>query len=233
MKEWVKCTRIKLNYDCCSVTQSCPTLETPWTATHQDSLSLTISWSLPKFMYIASVMPFSHLILWCRLLLLPSIFPSIRDFSSELAVRIRWPKHWSFSISPSKGYSGLISLKIDWFDLAVQGTFRNLLQHHSLKTPILRCSAFFMVQLSQPYVTIGKTTALIMWTFVVRVTPLLFNTLFRSVVPFLPRSNRPLISRLQYCPQWFWSSRRGKLTTSTFSPSTCPAVMEPDAMFLV
>ena len=163
MKEWVKCTRIKLNYDCCSVTQSCPTLETPWTATHQDSLSLTISWSLPKFMYIASVMPFSHLILWCRLLLLPSIFPSIRDFSSELSAQIRWPKYWSFrfSISPSKEYSGSISLKIDLFDLlVVQGTLRNLLQHHSSKASLLWCFAFFTVQLSQPYVTTWENNSL-------------------------------------------------------------------------
>ena len=113
---------------------------TPWTAACQDSLSLTISWSLPKFLYIASVMPSSHLMLWCSLLLLPPIFPSIRDFSSELAVSIRWPKYWSFSlsISPSNEYSGLISLKIDWFDLlTVQGTLSSPLQHHSLKASVL------------------------------------------------------------------------------------------------
>ena len=132
---------------------------TPWTAARQASLSLTISWSLPKFMFIASVMPSSHLTLWHSLLLLPSIFPSIRDFSNESSVCIRWPRYWSFSssISPSSEYSGLISLKVDWFGLfAVQRTFRILLQHHSLKASILWHSAFFVVQLSQPYVTTGK-----------------------------------------------------------------------------
>ena len=125
----------------------------PWTAAYQASLSLTISWSLPKFMSIALVMPSSHLILWCPVPLLPSIFPSIRVFSNEPAVS-KWPKYWSFSfnISPSNEYSGLISLKIDWFDLlAVQGTLRRLLQHHSLKASILWHSAFFTVQLSQLY----------------------------------------------------------------------------------
>ena len=150
----------------------------PWTAAHQASLSLAISWSLPKFMSIALMMPSRHLILWCPLLLLPSVFPSIRDFSSESAVRIRWPKYWSFSfsISPSNEYSGLISLKIDWFDLlAVQGTLRSLLQHHSLKASILQCSAFLTVQLSQPYMTTGKTTALTVRTFGSRVC-LCFST---------------------------------------------------------
>ena len=131
-------------------------------AARQASLSLTISWSLPKFMYIASVMPFNHLILW-HPLILPSIFASIRDFSKESAVRITWPKYWSFSfsISPSNEYSELISLTVDWLYLpAIQGTFRSLLQHHSSKASILWCSAFFMVQLSQPYVTTGKTIAL-------------------------------------------------------------------------
>ena len=126
---------------------------TLWAAARQASLSLTISQSLPKFMLIALVMPSSHLILWCPLLLLPSIFPSIRDFFNELSVHIRWPKYWSFSfsISPSSEYSGLISLKTEWFDLlALQGTFRSLLQHHSLKASILWHSAFFKVQLSQP-----------------------------------------------------------------------------------
>ena len=124
---------------------------TLWTAAHQASLSLTISRSLPKFMSIALVMPSSHLILWCPLLLLPSIFPSIRDFSNESAVYCRWPKYWSFSfsISSSNEYSGLISLKTDWFDLlAIQGALRSLLQHHSSKASILQCSVFFMVQLS-------------------------------------------------------------------------------------
>ena len=140
---------------------------TPWTEEHQASLSLTISQSLPKFMSIASVMLSSYLILWLPLLLWPSIFPSIWDLSIESAIHIRWPKYCSFSISPSSKYSGLISLKFDWFDLlAVQGTLRSLLQHHSLKAPILWHSAFFLVQLSQPYVTAGKTIALTIWTFV-------------------------------------------------------------------
>ena len=144
-------------------------------------------------------MPFSHLILWPLLLLLPSIFPSIRDFSSESAVRVRWPKYWSFSfsISPSNKYSGLISLMIDWFDLlAVQGAFRSLLQHYSSKALILWCSAFFTVQLLQPYMTTGKTRALIIRTSVSRIMPWLFNTLSRFVIAFLPRSNH-LISWLQ------------------------------------
>ena len=127
---------------------------TPWTAASQASLSLTISQSLLKFMSIASVMLSSHLTLWSSFLLLPSIFPNIRVFSNELAVHIRWPKYWSFSfsISPSNEYSGLISFRIDWFDLvAVQGTLKSLLKHHSSKSSILQCSAFLMVQLSHPY----------------------------------------------------------------------------------
>ena len=141
---------------------SCLTLCDPWTAACQASLSFTVSQSLPKLMSIESVMPSNHLIL-CRLLLLPSIFPSIRGFSSESALHIRWPKYssFSFSISPSNEYSGLISFKIDWFDLlVVQGTLKSLLQHHSSKASILWCSAFFMVQLSHPYMTTGKTIAL-------------------------------------------------------------------------
>ena len=170
--------------------------ETPWTAAHQVSLTLTISWSLPKFMFIALVMPSSHLVLWCPLLL-PSIFPSIRDFSNELAVCIRWPKYCSFSISPSREYSGFISLKIDWFDLpVVQGTFRSLLQHHSSEESFLWRSAFFMVQLSQPYVTTEKTIGLSIQIFVSRVMSLLFNTVSRFVIPFLIRSNH-LISWTQ------------------------------------
>ena len=170
--------------------------ETPWTAAHQVSLTLTISWSLPKFTFIALVMPSSHLVLWCPLLL-PSIFPSIRDFSNELAVCIRWPKYCSFSISPSREYSGFISLKIDWFDLpVVQGTFRSLLQHHSSEESFLWRSAFFMVQLSQPYVTTEKTIGLSIQIFVSRVMSLLFNTVSRFVIPFLIRSNH-LISWTQ------------------------------------
>ena len=136
---------------------------TPWTAACQASLSITNSQNLLKLMSIESVTPSNHLMLCCPLLLLLSIFPSIRVFSNESALRIRWPKYWSFSfgISPSNEYSGLISFRMDWlYLLAVQGTLRNLLQHHSSKASILQCSAFFMVQLSQPYMTTGKTIAL-------------------------------------------------------------------------
>ena len=140
---------------------------TPWTAARQASLSITNSWSLLKLMSIESVMPSNHLILCHPLLLLPSIFPSIRAFPKESALHIRWPKYWSFSISPSNEYSGLIFFKIDWFDLpAVQGTLKNLLQHHSSKATILWHSAFFIVQLSHPYMTTGKTIALTRWNFV-------------------------------------------------------------------
>ena len=134
-------------------------------------------------------MPSNHLILCYPLLFLPSIFPSIRVFSKELALHIRWPKYWSFSISASNEYSGLISFLIDWFYLlAVQGTLKSILQHHSSKVSILWCSAFFMVQLSHPYMTTGRTTALTIWTFVCKVMSLLFNTVFRFVIAFLPRS---------------------------------------------
>ena len=139
---------------------------TPWTAAHQASLSFTISQSLLKFTSIESVMPSNHLILSCPLLLLPSIFPSIKVFSSESALRIRWPKYWSFSfsISPSNEYSGLITFSIDLFDFsAVQGTFKTLLQYHSLKVSTLWCSVFFMFQLSHPYMTTGKTIDLTRW----------------------------------------------------------------------
>ena len=146
-------------------------------------------------------MPSSHLILCCPLLLLPSIFPSSRDFSSESALRIRWPKYWSFSfnISPSDEHPGLISFRMDWLDLlAVQGTLESLLLHHSSKASILQLSAFFIVQLSHPYMTTGKTIALTRWTFVDKVISLLYNMLSRLVIAFLPRSKRLLMSWLQY-----------------------------------
>ena len=142
---------------------------TLWSATYQDSLSIINSWSLLKLMCIASVMSSNHPILCHPLILLPSIFPSIRVFSNESVLPIRWPKYWSFSfsISPSNEDSGLISFRVDWFDLlAVQGTLKSLLQHQSLKASILQCSAFFMIQLSHPYMTTGKTIALTRWTFV-------------------------------------------------------------------
>ena len=170
-----------------------------WTAARQASLSFTISWSLLKLMSIESVMPSNHLIL-CSLFLLPSIFPSIRVFSHESALCIKWPKYWSFSfsISPSNEYSGLISFSMDWLVLlAVQGTLKGLLQHHSSKASVLRSSDFLMVQLSHPYMTTGKTIALTRWTFVGKVMSLLFNMLFRFVIAFLSRSKCLLISWLQ------------------------------------
>ena len=176
-----------------SVAQSCLDSATPWIAAHQACLSITNSWSLLRLMSIESVMSPNHLILCHPLHLPPSIFPSIRVFSNESVFRIRWPKYWSFSfsISPSNEYSGLISFRMDWFDLlAVQGTFKTLLQHHSLKASI-------KVQLAHPYMTTGKTIALTIWTFVVEVMSLLFNILSRFVIAFLPRSKNLLISRLQ------------------------------------
>ena len=164
---------------------------TPWTAARQASLSITNSWSLLKLMSIESVMPSNHLILCHPLLLLPSVFPSIRVFSNESVLCIRWPDYWSFSFScsPSNEYSGLISFRMDWLDLlAVQGTLKSLLQHHSSKASILRRSAFFIVQLSHPYMTTGKTTALTRRTSVGKVMSLLFNMLSRLVIIFLPKS---------------------------------------------
>ena len=164
---------------------------TPWTTAHQASLYITNSQSLLKFMSIKSVMPSNHLILCYPLLLLPSIFPSIRAFSNESVLPFRWPKYWSFSfsISPSNEYSGHISIRIDWFDfLVVQGTLKNLLQCHSSKASILSCSALFMVQYSHPYMTTGKTIALTIRNFVSKVMSLSFNMLSRLVIAFLPRS---------------------------------------------
>ena len=151
--------------------------------TRQASLSITTSQSLLKLMSIESVMPFNHLILCCLLLFPPSIFPSIRVFSSESVLHIRWPKYWSFSfgISPSNEYSGLISFRMDWLDLlAVQRTLKSLFQHQSSKASVLWCSAFIIVQLSHPYMTTGKTIALTRWTFVGKVISVLFNMLSRS-----------------------------------------------------
>ena len=173
---------------------------TPWTAARQVSLCITNSQSLPNLMSIKLVMRSNHLILCRPLLLLPSIFPSIRFFSNESALCMRWPKYWSFSFntSPSNEQPELISFRMDWLDLlAVQGTLKSLLRHHSSKTSILQCSAFFMVQLSHPYMTNGKTLALTRQTFVGEVMSLLFNMLSRLVITFLPRSKRLLISWLQ------------------------------------
>ena len=151
-------------------------------------------------MFIDSVMPSNHLVLCHPLLLLPSISPRIRVFSNESALCLRWPKYWSFSfsISPFNVYSGLISFRIDWFDLlAVQGTLSSLLQHHNSKASVLWYSAFFMVQLSHPYMTTGKTIGLTVWAFVGKVMSLLFNMLSRLVIAFLPKSKHLLISWLQ------------------------------------
>ena len=167
---------------------------TPWNVAHQASLSIASSQSLFKLMSIESVMPSNHFILCLPLFLLPSIFPSI--FSNESALPIRWPKYWSFTfnMSPSNEYSGLISFRIDWFDLfSVKGTLKSLLQHYSSKASILQCSASFMVQLSHPYMNTGKTIALTRWTFVDKVMSLLF----RFVIVFLSRSKHLLISWLQ------------------------------------
>ena len=172
---------------------------TIWTIACQASLSITNTWSLLKLMSIKSVMPSIHLILCCPLLL-PSIFPSIRVFSDESVLPIRWPEYWSFSfsISPSNEYSGLISFTMDWLDLlVVQESHKSLLQHHSSKASILQCLAFFMVQLSHPYMTTGKTIALTRWIIVGKVMSLLLSMLSRLVITFLPRSKRLLISWLQ------------------------------------
>ena len=173
---------------------------TSWPAAHQASLSSAISQSLLKLMSTESRMPSNHLILCRPLLLPPSIFPSIRVFSNESVLHIRWPKYWSFnfSVSPSNEYSGLISFRMDWLDLlVVQGTLKSLLQHHSSKASILLLSAFFTGQLSHPYMTTGKTIALARRTFVGKVISLLLNMLSRLVITFLPKSKCLLISRLQ------------------------------------
>ena len=181
------CVKSVSQFSCSVMSDS----ETPWTAACQAFLSIANSQSLPKLMSIVSVMPSNHLILCCPLLLLPLIFPSIRVFADESVLCIRWPKYWSFSfsISPSNEYSALISLRMDWLDLlAVQGTLKSLLQHHNSKASILRHSAFFIVQLSHPYMTTGKTIAWTRRTFVGKVMSLLFSMLSTLVITFLPRS---------------------------------------------
>ena len=205
---------------------------TPWTAAHQASLSITNSQNLLKLMSIESVMPSNYLILCCPLLLPPSIFPRIRVFSNESALRIRWPKYWSFnfSISPSNEDSVSVSFRKDWVDLVeVQGTLKSLLQQHSSKASILQCSAFFIVQISHPYMTTGKTIVLTRWTFAGKV--MLFNMLSRLVITFLPRSKRLLISWLQSPSAVILEPPKIKsLTVSTVSPSIGHEVMGPEAM---
>ena len=182
-------------------------------------------------------MPSNYLILCCPLLLRPSVFPSIRVFSNESVLLIRWPKYWSFSfsISPSNEHSGLISFRMHWLDLfAVQGILKSLLQHHCSKASILWHSAFFILQLSHPYMTTGKTIALTRWTFVDKVMLLLFNKLSRLVITFFPRNKRPLISWPQSPSAVILEPPKIKsLTLSTVSPSTCHEVMGPDALILV
>ena len=182
-----------------SVSQSCPTLCDPMNRSMPGLPVITNSRSPPKPMCIESVMPSNQLILCCPLFLLPSVFPSIRVFSNESALLIRWPKYWSFSfnISPSNEHPGPISFRMDRLDLlAVQGMLKSLLQHHSSKASILLRSVFFTVRLSHPYMTTGKTIALTRWTFVDKVMSLLFNMLSRLVITFLPRSKCLLISWL-------------------------------------
>ena len=203
---------------------------TPWTAAHQASLSITNSLSLLKLMSIKSMMPSNHLILCHPLLFLPSICLSIRVFSNESVLPIRWPKYWSFSFSISSfnEYSGLISFTMDWLDLlAVQGTLKSLLQHHSSKASIPRRSAFFIVQLSHPYVTAGKTIALTRRTFVGKVMFLLYNILSRLVITFLPRRKRLLILCLQSpSPVFLDPKKRKSVIVSIVSPSICHEVMK-------
>ena len=210
---------------------------TPWTAAHQASLSITNSRSSSKGMSIVSVMPSKHLILCRTLFLLPSIFPSITVFSNESALRIRWPKYWSFTfnISPSNEHPGLISFRMDWLDfLAVQGTLKSLLQHHSSKASILQCSAFFNVQLSHPYMTTGKTIALTRWTMAGKGMSLLFNMLSRLVITFPPRSKHHSISWLQSPSAVILEPIKIKSApVFTVSPSISHEVMGPDAVILV
>ena len=191
----------------------------------------------PNSCFIELVIPSNHLILCHPLLLLPPISPSIRVFSNESALCIRWPKYWnfSFSVSPSEEYPGLISFRMDWLDLlAVQGTLNSLFQHHSSKASILWHAAFFIVQISHPFMTTGKTTALTRQTFVDKVMSLLFNRLFRLVITFLPRNKHLLISWLQSPSAVILETPKIKSATiSTVSPSICYEVMGPDAMILV
>ena len=210
---------------------------TPWSAALQASLFTTNSQSLLKLMSIESVIPFNHLILCHPFLLPPSIFPRIRVFSEESVLHIRWPKYWnfSFSITPSNEYSGPISFRMDWLDLlAVQRTLKSLLQHHSSKASVLQHSAFFIVQLSHPYMTTGKMIALTRQAFVGKVMSLLFNMLSRLVIAFLPRSKHLLILWQQSPSAVIWEPKKiNSVTVSIVSPSFCHEVMWPDAMIFV
>ena len=201
----------------------------PRTAACQASLSSTISWSLLKL--TESVMLSNQPIFCCPLLLLSSIFSSIRVFSNDSAFHIRWSRYWSFSISPSNEYSGKNSFRIDWFDLpAVQGTLKSLLQHHNSKPSILQHSAFFKVQLSHLYRPTGETIALTIWTFVGKVISLLFNMLSRFIIAFLPRSKCLLISWLQSLSTVILESKKIKSLLPLFPPSICHEVIGLDAI---
>ena len=206
---------------------------TLWIAARQASLSSTSSQSSLKLMSIESVMPSSHLILCHPLLLLLPISPSIRLFSSESTLRMRWPKYWSFSfsISPSSERPGLISFRMDWFDLlAVQGTLKSLLQHHSSKASILQYPAFNTVHLSHSYMTTGKTIALTRRIFLGKVMSLLLNTISRLVITFLPRSKHLLVSRLQSSSAVILEPKKIKSLVSIVSPFICHKVVGPHAM---
>ena len=217
-----------------SVTQLCPTLwdpmdcSTPGFSVHHQLRSLL------KLMSIAAVMPSNHLILFCSFLFPPSVFPSIRIFSSELVLCIRWPKYWSFSFSPSNEYSGLISFRMDWLDLlTVQGTLKSLLQHHTVQS-ISSLVLSFIAQLSHPCMTTGKTIVLTRQTFIAKVMSLIFNMLSRLVIAFLPRSKRLLISSLQSQSAVILETPKIKsVTVSIVSPSVCHEVMGLDTMILV
>ena len=209
---------------------------TAWTAARQLLFSFTISQSLLRFMSIESVMLSYHLILCLILLLLSSIFLSIKVFSNESALHIKWPKYWSFSfsISPSNEYSGLISFRNFWLDLLkVQGILNCLLQHHYLNASVLQHPSFFMVQLPHPHMTIGKTIALTIWTFVSKMMSLLFNTLSRFVITFFPRNKCILISWLPLLSTVILKPNKIKsVTASTFFTSVCHEVMGPEAIIL-
>ena len=229
--EWINCCCCCCY--CCSVTQSWLFVN-PWAAAHQASRSFTTSRSFLKLMSIESVMSSNRLVLCHPLYLLPSFFPSIRLFSNESVLCIRWPKYWSFSfrISPSNEYSGLISFRINWFDLLiVQGALKSLLQLHSWKASAFWHSTFFVVHLSHPYMITRKTIALTRWTFDGKVMSLLFNMLSRFVIAFLPRSKCLLISWLQSLSAVILEPQKIKsITMSIVSPSICHEVMRPDAM---
>ena len=207
-------------------------LLTSWTAAKQSSLFFPISRRLLKLLSIESVMPSNNLVP-CHPLP-PSIFSKIKVFSNELAVCIRWPKHWSFSINPSNEYSGLISFRSDWFDhYAIQGTLKSLLQHHSSKASILQCSVFYIIQLSHSHMTMGKTIALTRQTFVGKLMSLLFNMLSSLVIAFLPRSKHLLISWLQSPSAVILEPKTIKsFTVSIVFPSICHEVMGLDAALL-